>query len=25
VLVSSTAPSHTTPIDWGPIWYIDVC
>jgi hypothetical protein len=25
VIVSSTAPSHTTPIDWGPIWYIDVC
>ena len=25
VIVSSTAPSHTTAIDWGPIWYIDVC
>ena len=25
VLVSSTAPSYTTKIDWGPIWYIDVC
>src|SRR6185436_8371131 len=25
VLVSSTAPSHTTSIDWGPVWYIDVC
>jgi hypothetical protein len=25
VIVRSTAPSHTTPIDWGPIWYIDVC
>lgn len=25
VLVESTAPSHTTRIDWGPIWYIDVC
>ncbi|MEV0132557.1 hypothetical protein AB0H83_29355 [Dactylosporangium sp. NPDC050688] len=25
VLVQSTAPSHTTTIDWGPVWYIDVC
>jgi hypothetical protein len=25
VLVRSTAPSHTTRIDWGPVWYIDVC
>lgn len=23
--VTSTAPSHTTPIDWGPVWYLDVC
>lgn len=23
--VSSTAPSYVTSIDWGPIWYIDVC
>jgi hypothetical protein len=25
VLVQSTAPSHTTKIEWGKVWYIDVC
>ena len=25
VLVSTTAPRHTTSIDRGPVWYIDVC
>jgi hypothetical protein len=25
LLVKSTAPSYTTEIDWGPVWYIDVC